>query len=338
MQSNPVLVEVVRGETVESRHHGAYAVVDSSGSLIASAGDIEQACYARSAIKPLQAIAFVESGAVDRYGLDRQHIALSSASHNGETRHTELVEKWLAKLDLGERDLECGGHYPYHMASRDQLVRDGIAVNATHNNCSGKHCSMLSTARALDEPTQGYIDPDHPVQRRIRQLLTDMTDTDLSNAPVGVDGCGIPVTGISLTATAYGMARFANPVDLGEQRAASIRLIHDAVTQDPFLVAGSDRFCTDVMLKTGSQVLVKTGAEGFFCAALPALALGIALKIDDGASRASELTMAALLGKLLATENSELAAVLATQARKPLTNVAGTIVGELRSVLLSQTV
>jgi len=333
MQSNPVLVEVVRGDAVESRHCGAWAVVDSGGSLIASAGDIDRACFARSAIKPLQAIAFVESGAMDRYELNHQHVALSSASHNGEVRHTKLVGQWLTKLGLSERDLECGGHYPYHLPSRDQLVREGVSIDATHNNCSGKHCGMLSTARALNEVTQGYIEPDHPVQRRIRQILAEMTDTDLSNAPVGVDGCGIPVTGISLTATAYAMARFADPTALGEKRAASIRIIHDAVTQDPFLVAGTDRFCTNVMQKTGSSALVKTGAEGFFCAALPQAGLGIALKIDDGASRASETAMASLLAKLLAAQDPELATALRREARRPVSNVAGRVVGELRAVL-----
>lgn len=332
MSANPVLVEVSRGGVVESYHRGAFAVVDHRASVVSAGGDIERACFARSAIKPLQAIAFVESGAPERFALGAQQLALSCASHNAEPRHVDMVRQWLTTLGLNEQDLECGGHLPYHEDSRHQVVRDGVEVDAAFNNCSGKHCGMLSTARALGHSTAGYINPDHPVQTGVRQVLSEMTDCDLSNAPIAVDGCGIPVTGISLQATAYAMARFANPSGLGDVRADSIRRIHKAVTDAPFLVAGSDRFCTDIMRTGGAEVLVKTGAEGFFCAAVPALGIGIALKIDDGATRASEVAMASLLAKLLTPHNAPLALKIASHAKSIVSNVAGRAVGEVAAV------
>lgn len=333
MTANPTLVEVKRGDAIESYHRGAYAVVDSSGALLHSRGDIERFCYARSAIKPLQAIAFLESGAVERFSLRPTHIALACSSHNSEPRHVGLVQQWLSSLQLAARDLECGGHLPYHEDSRDQLLRSGGEFDATYNNCSGKHTAMLSTAKTMNEPTQGYIDPEHPVQIRVRRVLSDLTDSDLANAPTGVDGCGIPVTGISLKATAYAMARFADPDNLGDARAAIIRRIHTAITDDPFLVAGSDRFCTRIMQITGADVLVKTGAEGFFCAAIPARNIGVALKIDDGAKRASEVVMASLLSLLLKPNNETLANRLIGEARQPLTNVSGRVVGDISAVV-----
>lgn len=332
MSPNPVLVEVARGDAVESYHRGAFAVVDSGGSVLKSAGDIDRPCFARSAIKPLQAIAFVESGATARFDLGMEQLALACASHNAEPRHVELVRQWLATLGLNEQDLECGAHLPYHEPSRHQLVRDGIAVDAAFNNCSGKHCGLLSTAKALGHCTAGYIDADHPVQIGVRRVLGEMTDLDLGNAPVGVDGCGIPVTGISIEATAYAMARFADPAGLGKQRQHTIAQIHAAVTADPFLVAGSNRFCTDIMRSAGAALLVKTGAEGFFCAAVPALKVGIALKIDDGATRASEVAMASILADLLESHDAALASTIARSAKSPVHNVAGRGVGQIAAV------
>ena len=322
--ANPVLVEVTRGDMVESRHRAAFAVADAQGRVVASAGDIERPVYARSAIKPLQAIPLVESGAAAAFGLSDAEIALACASHRGEPRHVETVTAWLARIGCSIEDLECGAHPPYHAASHRALIAAGEQPGAVHNNCSGKHAGFLTLARHLNAPTAGYIRIEHAVQQRVLGLLEVMTGLDLGAAPRGLDGCGIPVIGISLGNLALAMARLADPQDQPEARQAACARIRGAIAAEPFMVSGTGGFATRVMAKTQERALIKGGAEGFYCGALPELGLGIALKVDDGAGRAAEVVMAALLARFgIGEAERELRA-------QPLRNHAGTEVGELR--------
>jgi len=324
MPAGSFAIEVTRGGIVESRHHGAAAVVRSDGVVEAAWGDIDTAVFARSAIKPLQAIPLVESGAADRFGLAKEQIALACASHNGEPRHVATVRAWLARVGLSEQDLECGGHAPTRLPAFEALVRSGEAVSPAYNNCSGKHSGFLTTAVHLGEPTAGYIRADHPVQQRLRAVYSEMCGTDLAGVPVGTDGCGIPTLGVPLSAMARAMARMADPSGLAAARAAAIGRILDAMWSEPFMVAGTDRFCTQVNGRARDRAAVKTGAEGVFCAILPAQKLGIALKIEDGAGRAAEVAMAALLRRYGALDRGD-------ELAHPLVrNVVGLTVGEMR--------
>src|SRR5690242_12524917 len=178
MSGGPVVIEVTRGPVVESRHEGIAAVARPDGTLVASWGDIDAAILPRSANKPIQAMAFVESGAVERFGLGNEHIALACASHSGEQRHVETVRSWLAKIGLSESDLECGTHPPRLQSSIEALAREGAVPTAAYNNCSGKHSGFLTTAVQYGEPTKGYIRYDHPVQRRLRAVMTDLCGTN----------------------------------------------------------------------------------------------------------------------------------------------------------------
>lgn len=319
--SNPVLVEVTRGSGVESRHRGAICVTDAKGNVIAAVGDVTTPVYPRSAAKPLQTLALIETGAADRFNVSGQELALASASHNGEPEHVELVLQWLNRLGLGVDDLECG----------PSVMMEGLDGEPTraHNNCSGKHAGFLTTALHLGETTAGYAGAAHPVQQRLRRLLSEMTDCDLSDAPEGIDGCGIPVLALPLDAMAFGMARMADPSGLDKNRAAAARRITAAMTGHPFLIAGSGRFDTRAMEATNGTVVVKTGAEGIHAAILPDAGLGIALKIDDGAKRAAEVAMAAVLDRLgvSGTPND--------LARPTVLNAAGETVGAIRPCLPS---
>jgi L-asparaginase II len=313
--ANPIVVEVTRGSMVESRHRASVAVVDADGAVVRAWGDVERPVYGRSALKPLQALPLIESGADDRYGLGDAEIALACASHSGEPRHVELVTRWLARIGCGVDDLECGSHMPLHEASVEALILSGRKPDARYNNCSGKHAGFLTTSRHLGEATKGYIRYEHPVQQRILGVFEQLTGLRLADAPRGIDGCGIPVIGIPLRHMAMAMARLADPDDhVPPVRAAAAKRILAAMTSEPFLIAGSDRFCTKVMEVAGAKIALKTGAEGVYTAALPTLGLGVALKIDDGAGRAAEVAMGRVLRdlKLLtADEERALAAALA---------------------------
>ena len=325
---DPVAVLVRRGERVESRHRVAYAVADAGGGLIQQQGDIRTAVFPRSAVKPLQALALVESGAAERFGVSDRELALACASHGGEAMHTEIVAAWLARLGLGPSDLECGVHAPSHAATAESLIAAGETPSPLHNNCSGKHAGMLTLALHLGAPTAGYSQADHPVQQRISADLAAMSGTRL--APAAIDGCGIPTHPLPLASLATAVARLTDPGALAADapgRAAACARIRAAMTRHPELVAGSGRACSLIMA-AAPKVLVKTGAEGVYVAALPDRKLGLALKVGDGASRAAVVALMGLLTGLGALDRGAVAA-LAELAAPLLRNHAGRAVGRI---------
>jgi L-asparaginase II len=296
---NPVLVEVTRGPLVESRHGGALAVVDAAGRTVAAIGDVSAPVFPRSAVKAIQALPLVESGAADALGFGRAELALAASSHSGEPRHVVTAEAMLAAAGRSAADLECGTHMPMAQAAEWALVRAGRAPGPQHNNCSGKHAGFVCTACHLGIDPLGYAGPDHPVQRAVTAALAALTDTRLDATNRGIDGCSIPAHAIPLDRLALAFARMATGKGLAPARAAAARRIVDACMAEPFMVAGSGRFCTEVMPLFPGRVFVKVGAEGVYCGALPDLGLGVALKIDDGASRAAEVAMAAVIDACL---------------------------------------
>ncbi|MFD0388431.1 asparaginase [Tistrella bauzanensis] len=329
MNTDPVLVEVVRGGFVESRHRGAVAVVNARGQVVLSVGDAARLVYPRSATKPVQALQLIESGAADALGLSPADLSLAQASHGGEPVHVQRVQAWLDRLGLGTENLICGAHWPTTEAAARALVRDGGAPSRAHNNCSGKHCGFLTTARHLGEPLAGYGDRDHPVQRRWRDALAELGDHPLDAAPEGIDGCGIPVIAMPLQALALAFARIADPSREAAARQAAMRRLTDAVWQAPHLIAGQGRLCSALAGRAPGRVLAKVGAEGVYAAALPALGLGVALKVEDGAVRAAETALVAVLARLGALDAADLEA-LAPWSRRGVTTWAGAEVGTIR--------
>jgi L-asparaginase II len=324
--NGPVVIEVTRGPMVESRHHGIAAVVKADGTVVGSWGDIDERIYPRSANKPIQAMAFVESGAVERFGLGNEHISLACASHNGEPRHVATVRSWLNKMGLGEDDLECGAHAPRQLPVFEAMVREGARPTAAYNNCSGKHSGFLSTAVVNSEPTRGYIKYDHPVQRRLREVMTDLCGSDANAFGYGTDGCGIPTLATPLRSLAQAMASMADPSRLSNRRAEAATRIRAAISAEPFMMAGTGRFCTQVNSAAPGVVQIKSGAEGVCCGMLPTLGLGVALKMWDGAGRAAEVAMATLLGHLGVLPRERQEEILA----HPVHNVVGLLVGDMR--------
>lgn len=326
--ANPVLVEVTRGGRVESRHRGAVAIVDARGKEVLHLGMVEEGVYPRSAVKAMQALPLVESGAADAYGFRDRELALSQASHHGESAHVAGVTAMLTAIGLDETALECGAHQPSDPAAAAELVRKGRTPSQLHNNCSGKHAGFLATARHRGLDHHGYVDAHHPVQVAIRETLAEVTGVTLTAESCGIDGCSIPTWPIPLRALAQGFARFATGVGLPPERARAARRIYEAAVAEPFYVAGSGDFNTDAMAALQGAALMKGGAEGVYCAGLASLGLGIALKCDDGASRGAEVMMAAALARLM----PERAELLARWTAIPVRSRRGVAVGEVRAV------
>ena len=336
---NPVLVEVLRGGHVESAHRGALAVLDADGGVVASVGDIGRAVFPRSAVKLLQALALVESGAAERLGLTDAELALACASHGGEPEHVRTAASMLAKAGADAATLECGTHWPYHEAASRALAAAGEAPCALHNNCSGKHagfvCLACELARAegaeVRAYARGYVRPEHPVMREVTAALGATTGCDLERAPRGTDGCSIPTYAIPLQQLALGYARVATGRGVAPLRARAMRRLRAAVAAAPFMVGGSGRFDTRVMERLGERACLKVGAEGMYCAALPGPGLGIAIKMDDGNNaRAVEVVMAAALEALLPLDDAE-AGFLRGLSEPRLVNWNGLVVGGLRA-------
>ncbi|MFY9692226.1 MAG: asparaginase [Xanthobacteraceae bacterium] len=306
--SNPVLVEVTRGALIESRHRGAVAVADAEGRSVLAIGDVAAPVFPRSAIKALQAMALVEEGAADRFGFDDEALALACASHSGEPAHVAGVERILAKAGLDASALRCGVHWPISQSAAYALARTGTA-SALHNNCSGKHAGFLCLACAKGADTTGYFRPEHPVQRQVRAVLEDFTGAVLGEAVCGIDGCSVPTWAVPLQNLAHGFAKFGTGRGLSPARAAAAGRLRQACAAKPWFVAGSGRFCTEIMQLFGDRVFVKTGAEGVYCATLPQQGLGIALKCDDGAARAAQAVVATVIARFLPLDDAQRAAL-----------------------------
>jgi L-asparaginase II len=329
--SNPVLVEVLRGARVESRHHGAVVVADADGATVFSLGDIAAPVYPRSAVKPIQALPLVESGAADKYGFGDEELALACASHGGEPAHVEVASRMLERAGLDVTALECGAHWPSHQASTQALARAGGAPSALHNNCSGKHAGFLCVACQAGVDHRGYVGASHTVQREVRAALEGLTGVGLAEDQCGIDGCSIPTWAVPLASLAHAFARFGTGRGLAGERAKAAARLRAACAAQPYYVAGTGRFCTEIMTLFGARVLVKTGAEGVFCGALPEQGLGIALKCEDGATRAAETAMAAAIARFLPMSGEERAR-LDRFVRRELRNWNGIAVGGLRPV------
>jgi len=327
--TNPVVVEVTRGAVVESAHRGAVAVYDADGGSVLEIGDTDRPVFPRSAVKAIQALPFVESGAADAYGFGDKELALACASHSGQPEHVELARAMLAKAGLDETALECGTHWPSSHDATVALARSGGSPNALHNNCSGKHSGFLCTCRHLGIDHRGYVKAGHQEQEMVREAMEAVTGQKHDADHRGTDGCSIPTYAVPLKSFAQGFARMATGQGLGPKRAAAAKRLLNACMAEPFLVSGTGRADVTLMQAAPGRIFVKTGAEGVYCAAVPELGLGVAIKCDDGAGRGAEVMVAAVLAKLLRSDTA-LAARLIEIAGPAIESRAGAKVGALR--------
>lgn len=335
---NPILVDVMRGSTVESTHRGAIAVVDADGAVLASLGDIERPIFPRSAVKVLQALPLVASGAADQVGLSDEELAIACASHGGEEIHAQTAARMLAKAGLDADALECGAHWPYFEGAARALAARGEQPSPLHNNCSGKHagflclaCAMHGHGQTLRGYAKGYVAAEHPVMREVSAALQATTGFDVNSTARGTDGCSIPTYAIPLRHLALAFARVATGVGLSPGHAQAAQRLRAAVASAPFLVAGSGRFDTRVMERLGARVFCKVGAEAVFCAALPERGLGVAIKIDDGnTARAAEVVMAAAIEALVLLDDAD-SVFMRGLSEPKLQNWNGIHVGALRA-------
>jgi L-asparaginase II len=330
------LVEVTRGAITESRHRGHVVAVEPGGTIVAQLGAPETVTFLRSSAKPHQAIPLITSGAADRFGFSEREIALACASHSGEPMHTELAASMLKKIGLGPDALKCGTHEPFSPEVTRELRKRGEAPNVLQNNCSGKHAGMLALALHLGAPTETYYEASNPVQLAIGNVISQFSGIPIEDISVGVDGCGVPVFGITVKAMALMYARLVSPPSEYDQetRAACARIV-SAMTTYPELIGGSrERLDTEMMRAAKGRLISKVGAEGVYTVGvLPCNdwphGLGLALKIEDGDDHRARPTVVIESLRQLGVLADESLEAVSRYAFFPVLNRRGEVVGEV---------
>ncbi|HET9453529.1 MAG TPA: asparaginase [Gemmatimonadaceae bacterium] len=319
-------IEVLRGTTVESRHRVHAAVVDARGCLVAGSGDARFFTHLRSCAKPFQVMPLVESGGFDELRWGDNELALACGSHGGEPEHVAIAESMLATMGFEEGDLVCGSQEPLAPRGAKLLRESGERPTRLHNNCSGKHAAMLGRAMTAGWAVEGYEREHHPVQQDALRSVAHWSRHPASEIRRAVDGCGVVEFALPLEALARAYAAFGHAA--GDEDSVAARVLH-AMRTRPFLIGGTDRFDTIVGEETEGDIVVKLGAEGVHAAVVPAMGLGFAIKVEDGAARAQYPAMLRLLQHFDALP-ATLSGRLAEYLRRPLRNTRGEVVGEVR--------
>lgn len=324
------LAVVTRQHVVESVHYGLICIVNAYGEIIFHIGDPHSKIYFRSSAKPLQALALIQSGAAKAYGFSLKEIAVACASHTGQEMHQNIVLSMLKKTGLNEQNLHCGTARPYNKDERARLIIEGLKPNALHCGCSGKHAAMLALAKFRGYPLDDYESINNPVQREIMNLVAQFADVDADEITTGIDGCGSPVYLLTAYHTALSYAKLMQCAkDSKEVHHMACKIIFDAMTAYPEMVAGDKEFCTELIKAANGKVIGKIGSEAVYCLGLRQKQLGVCIKIADGADRALYPVVMQILKDLGVLSNEEFLS-LSRWHTTGITNNLGQITGKLQ--------
>lgn len=328
MSRTPLIVEVTRGQIIESTHQVMAVVTDVNGHVVHTYGNSLFLTLPRSCIKPLQAMLLPETGAFQKYDLTMQMLALACGSHQGTSEHLKVAQDWKTKIQVQDSQLICGGHWPYSEVAMHEMVRKQEKPGPLHNNCSGKHLGIITTCLHMQVDPKGYEKYDHPVQAKLRRILTETMKLDNSKMAYGVDGCGIPTYAVPLQNIAVGMSSLINPKESAIRKMAAETVLQ-AMREHPLMVSGAGDFATEIILKTKGRCIVKSGAEGVYAGVIPEQGVAFAVKAADGAARAAKFVVASLLLQNKGVTRDE-ALAMGEHFQPQVVNWAGEKVGTLR--------
>lgn len=322
------LVEVTRGPIVENMHFGSIIVCDCNGKITASIGD-NISTYLRSAAKPLQLIPLIEAGAEKTFGFSDQELAIMAGSHYGTKEHAEVISSIMKKISLPQEALQCGNHEPFSRTYTQELRQLGKTPTVLNNNCSGKHAAMLTLCKFNNWETSTYLSPDHPVQRLMLKTVSEMAGINENEVAVGVDGCGVAVFGLQISAMAVAFARLGSHNSLPPKRRQACEKITTVMRTYPFMIAGDGALDTAILSLPKAKLISKIGAEAVFCIAIPDKGLGVAIKIIDGNQKVLAPVVVETLIQLGVLFEEDIYA-LDKFKRIQIKNFAKKIVGEIR--------
>ena len=327
------IAETTRGGIVESVHHGVVVAVDANGDVVASAGGPDLVVFFRSSAKPFQAIPVIESGAADAFGITPAELALCCASHEGSPEHQRQVVALLTKLGLSAADLQCGCPLPGDEAEEARIMLGEVARTPLQCDCSGKHSGMLAMIVHEGLTRHDYLDPGHPLQRRILGVMAEVLRVPEETIVLGTDGCSLPTFAAPVRAFATAFAALAAPEQVppgaGREHGAALNRLREAMIAHPENVAGHGQFVTDLMAMSDGRIVAKSGAEGLICLGVPERGLGIAIRVLDGSFRAHPEIVLAALEQLDVLDGATREAIAARHSPE-LRNHNGRLVGEIR--------
>ncbi|RSK27180.1 asparaginase [Bacillus sp. HMF5848] len=326
------LISIVeRNGLPESFHYGSIAVVNAEGQILYQVGNPLETVFVRSAIKPVQTIPLITSGASERFLFSEREIAVSCGSHNAEKVHVDTVQSMLFRIGLDESHLRCGPHPPYDPEAYESLLLAGQKPTAIHNNCSGKHAAMLALALHLQSDIVTYDRLHHPVQQKVVEIIADLADIEERDLKTGVDGCGIPTFYMPLYKLAFMFAKLSNSSSIEDEHTKhAVDIITKAMTKFPEMVGGKDVLCTDVMQAMNGKVIAKAGAEGMYTMGIMNEGIGVAVKVVDGNARAAWPAAVEVLKQLNLLSDAEQNR-LSNYLSPSLKNRRGDIVGKIES-------
>ena len=280
---NPILVQRFRGDVLESFHRGVVCIVNAKKEVVFSLGDIKQICYPRSALKFIQVLPLLEDGGMEHFGFTMEEVAIMCGSHNGQLEHIKVVESILNKIGLTQDSLRCGAQYPTLTEDKNNLIKSDSKPQQIHNNCSGKHAGFLAYCVFKGLETSDYIDSNHPLQLRIKELTAEIHELPIEELMTGLDGCSAPIFSLPVYNQALAYTKLSNPESFFEgKRLDAVKTMVEAVTAYPFMIAGTNRYCTDLMELSKGSLLAKTGADGVYSIGFIGNNLGCCIKVDDG--------------------------------------------------------
>jgi L-asparaginase II len=317
------LVAVTRGNITENIHQGIAIAMDSTGRAIKQWGDAKTEIFPRSALKPIQALGIITTGADKGLKLSDERIALATSSHHAETVHLDMVKSWLTELKLEEEDLTLGNAWPLSPKRKDYILRHEGRKSKIYHNCSGKHCGQLSICVHQKFKTLNYQDPKHPVQKLFIENLQKLAEIKIKH--LGIDGCGLPAPSLSLDRFAYALTKFADPSKLEGIEQQAVKKIFDCCVKYPILFGGSESVNSILTKSSNKKILVKNGADGVFSAIIPEEKVSVVVKIKDGNMKAAEVAIAGLLKELKLLDNDEVNKLIS----QPILNSAGTKSGKI---------
>lgn len=332
---NPILVELRRGGVLESFHRGVICVVDKNGNVVYSRGDIQQVCYPRSAMKYFQHLPIIVDGIFDHFGFTSQELSLMCGSHNGEPIHEEVAQEMLCKIGKSVKDLGCGAQSPTRKSDWVNLIQKGLTPSAIHNNCSGKHAGFLSWNTYHNIESGSYLNPEFELQQRIKSVFSSFYEIKESELKLGIDGCSAPTYAMPVYNQALSYKNLVAPnKNISDDLKMAAQRVVKAVIEYPEMVAGTKRYCTDLMRVTKGRIIGKTGADGVYCLAIPEKKWGISIKVDDG-RMGPQYQIAQELLKHLGLITEQEAKELDPYREFDLSNFAGNVVGSSKVVNVS---
>jgi len=339
----------LRGDVVENTHRIHAAVTSSTGHLLYSLGDASRVVLARSAAKPIQSLAILQTGAAAQFNLSDADIALMSASHNSEPRHILRAQDMLRRTGAKEEDLACGGHPSISPTVNRGWIKQDFSPTAICNNCSGKHAGMIAGAVALGAPVKGYHGPGHPMQQAVKLAVEQTSGLTGEEVLWAVDGCNLPAPALPLKNMATMYAKLADACDGGDEKKGTeeqirremLARIHRSMAAYPEMVGGEGRFCTELMDAYQGLLVGKVGADGCYGVAIRARQagapnkgekgrpLGIAVKVEDGNLDILYSAIVEIL-EILDVGSREMRQKLEAFHHPPIVNTAGVVTGGYR--------